>query len=428
MAMLKESREHFETLEMNKRSIHSEVDAVRQDINKHLDTLEAKLRRNLDEIHKEAAKECQYRIAELEARQSAIQEYQRRLENVIKFWSQRRDSDLSAIQTFYEKILQHRLDTANKCYEYEFQINEKIDNLKSLIKHFGSVRLHCYANSFDDSGVRDIQSPQFDQSLEDCTASVTNSFSICEDPSSDIGGCTYLYNGLLMIGNRLKNSLQQYDPNGTLTAELPLAGKPWDVCLVNPFTVGVSLPSNKPWNMSYVSTIAIVDTIHMKTVKEITIHSKIYGVAYGEEKFYVACVTEVKILNLKGESVHVIRVPNACIRQVCTDKGRLMFSDWNHNSIQCFGRDGIEVFTFTHPLMKGPVGISVDYENNIYVTSFISNNVHQLTPDGQLNRILLNKDDGIKEPRAICLQKYNNRFVVCDSTGVKLCELLSSST
>lgn len=77
--------------------------------------------------------------------------------------------------------------------------------------------------------------------------------------------------------------------------------------------------------------------------------------------------------------------------------------------------------------MKGPVGISVDYEENIYVTSFISNNVHQLTPDGQLNRILLNKDDGIREPRSICLQKYNNRFVVCDSAGVKLCQLLSSS-
>ena len=72
-------------------------------------------------------------------------------------------------------------------------------------------------------------------------------------------------------------------------------------------------------------------------VKELTVHSKIYGLAYGEEKFYVACVTEVKILNLKGESVHVIRVPNACIRQVCTDKGRLYFSDWNHNSIQVRG-------------------------------------------------------------------------------------------
>ena len=72
-------------------------------------------------------------------------------------------------------------------------------------------------------------------------------------------------------------------------------------------------------------------------VKELTIHSKIYGLAYGEEKFYVACVTEVKILNVKGESVHVIRVPNACIRQVCTDKGRLYFSDWNHNSIQVRG-------------------------------------------------------------------------------------------
>lgn len=209
MAMLKESREHFETLEMNKRLIHSEMDEVRQDINKHLDVLEAKLRKNLDEIHKEAAKECQYRIAELEARQSAIQEYQRRLENVIKFWSQRRDSDLSAIQTFYEKIIQHRLDTANKCYEYEFQINEKLDNLKSLVKQFGTVRLHCYVNSFDDSGVRDIQSSQFDQNLEDCSAKVTNSFTICEDHSSNIGGCTYLYNGLLMIGNRLKNSLQQ---------------------------------------------------------------------------------------------------------------------------------------------------------------------------------------------------------------------------
>jgi hypothetical protein len=57
----------------------------------------------------------------------------------------------------------------------------------------------------------------------------------------------------------------QYDPNGTIVSEMPLQGKPWDVCLVNPFTVAVSLPNNKPWNMSYVSTIAIVDTIHMKT-------------------------------------------------------------------------------------------------------------------------------------------------------------------
>lgn len=219
MAMLKESRKDFETLEMNKRAIHMEVDTVRRDINKHLDALEAKLRKNLDEIHKEAAKECQYRIAELEARQSAIQEYQRRLENVIKFWSRRQDSDLSAIQTFYESIIQHRLDTANKSYEYEFQINDKIDNLKSLIKQFGSVRLHCYVNSFDDSGVRDIQSSQLDQSLEDCTAVVANSFSICEDHNSNIGGCTYLYNGLLMIGNRLTNSLQQVSVRDTRRSE-----------------------------------------------------------------------------------------------------------------------------------------------------------------------------------------------------------------
>lgn len=59
----------------------------------------------------------------------------------------------------------------------------------------------------------------------------------------------------------------QYDPNGTIASEMSLQGKPWDVCLVNPFTVAVSLPYNKPWNMSYVSTIAIVDTIQMKTGK-----------------------------------------------------------------------------------------------------------------------------------------------------------------
>ena len=91
--------------------------------------------------------------------------------------------------------------------------------------------------------------------------------------------------------------------------------------------------------------------------------------------------------------------------------------------LQCVGRDGMDIFTYAHALLKGPVGLSVDAEDNIYIAGYISNNIHQVTPTGELSKILLNKDDGMREPKTVFCQRYTNRFVVCDSRKVKICTM-----
>ncbi|KAK3105089.1 hypothetical protein FSP39_017094 [Pinctada imbricata] len=424
--MLKECREQFEALELNKQSIDAEITCVRQDMNKHLDNLESKLRSQLDEIHKEATKECQNWIYQLERRQSTLFEYQRRLDHVCRFWPQRRDSDVADIQTYYTNLIQNQEDTI-RSYEYDFRINEKIDTLKERVRYLGDVKLLTYAGHFNDSGLPESEISQLNVDLRDCVASVSRGFAICEDQSSAIGGCVCLHNGLIMIGNRVRNSLQKYNSNGRLIAEKTLSVKPWDVCMVNPAQVAVSLPSSKTQGKTggFMSAIEIIDTTEMKTVKEVTLPTKsIHGISFIEDKFAVACGPELQIVNMRGDVVHVIRVREGCIRYVCTTpRGNILFSDWNHNTVQCIGRDGMDIFTYAHPLLKGPVGLTVDGEENVYVAGFISNNIHQITPNGELCKILLNKDDGMRDPKTVFFQRYTNRFVLCDSRKVKMCHL-----
>ena len=206
--MLKECREQFEALEMNKQAIEKEITCVREEINKHLDNIESRLRSQLDEIHKEATKLCQNRILDLERRQCSLFEYQRRLEHVCRFWSQRRDSDVADIQTFYSNIV-HANEDKIRSFEYDFRINDRIDTLKEKVRYLGEVKLLTYVSPFNDSGLPDPEVSGYHVDLRDCVASVSKGFAISEDQSSAVGGCVCLHNGLIMIGNRLTNSLQK---------------------------------------------------------------------------------------------------------------------------------------------------------------------------------------------------------------------------
>jgi hypothetical protein len=68
------------------------------------------------------------------------------------------------------------------------------------------------------------------------------------------------------------------------------------------------------------------------------------------------------------------------------------------NKLYCTSDSFKIIFVYSHPELKVIGGITVDTEDNIYVVGHLSNNIHQLYPDGSFNRILLCERHGFWKP------------------------------
>ncbi|CAG2196332.1 TRIM56 [Mytilus edulis] len=86
----------------------------------------------------------------------------------------------------------------------------------------------------------------------------------------------------------------------------------------------------------------------------------------------------------------------------------------------------IKVFAYTNDKLVSSRGVDVDTDGNVYICSFSSGNIHQLTKDGTLVRIISADSVGIKQPWVIRFKKNSNRFLVtCYNTGkVAVCEIV----
>ena len=79
-----------------------------------------------------------------------------------------------------------------------------------------------------------------------------------------------------------------------------------------------------------------------------------------------------------------------------------------------------EVFTYKHEQLRGIAGIATDTEGNIYVAGFNSNNVHQLSPSGQLNKIILTEAHDIINPLGISFKKDADILIVLNDSGSRV--------
>ena len=67
-------------------------------------------------------------------------------------------------------------------------------------------------------------------------------------------------------------------------------------------------------------------------------------------------------------------------------------------------------------VLKGPLGISVDNDGNVYVVGGSFNNVVVISPDGQRHRQLLSSKDGLVKPRVLDYDKSTNRLLVVNES------------
>jgi sugar lactone lactonase YvrE len=74
--------------------------------------------------------------------------------------------------------------------------------------------------------------------------------------------------------------------------------------------------------------------------------------------------------------------------------------------------DGTNMFSFTSPGLISPAGLAIDDLGILFVAGFGSFNIHQLKLDGNdiENTIILKKEDGVKQSKALCFNKDRSQL------------------
>jgi hypothetical protein len=70
----------------------------------------------------------------------------------------------------------------------------------------------------------------------------------------------------------------------------------------------------------------------------------------------------------------------------------------------CINLDGHVIYRYD---ISGYRGLAVDQQGHVYISGYMSNDIHRLSPDGTFRDIVLSEHDGVDRPDGVT---FNNDF------------------
>ena len=192
----------------------------------------------------------------------------------------------------------------------------------------------------------------------------------------------------------------------------------------------IKLPS-RPWDIARVERDQIVVTCGNKlvfiqvgkvlsVVKEVDIGGSSGGIVYTNNTLIVTCGYSfcVRILDLEGKLLKTISTDekgNRSINQqyyiaLSTDQNTLYVSDEGNNSVTSMDLTGTVKHVYKHDTLKGPRGLAVDREDNIYIAGHRSNNIHSISPQCTTIQVLQAGTSRKKGRQAVIYCERKNRL------------------
>ena len=120
------------------------------------------------------------------------------------------------------------------------------------------------------------------------------------------------------------------------------------------------------------------------------------------------------MLNISDKSrSHIIRRSMSSVYYVATSGDKLYYTNSSTHTVTCCDLNGTTQWEFNDErVLRCPLGISVDNDENVYVVGLYSRNVVVISPDGQRHRQLLSDKDGLVNPRLLDFDKSTDTLLV----------------
>ncbi|KAL4233066.1 hypothetical protein ACF0H5_007752 [Mactra antiquata] len=252
------------------------------------------------------------------------------------------------------------------------------------------------------------------------------------DLKSDAEKENYAFNGLLNLpdGNTViadwsNRRLKLIDINYFLRGHCDLPGEPYNLCHINNNLIAVTLRDEK--------TIQLVgiDNLKMKLDRRLKLDEYCRGIAYKSNHLYVTVgggegeiQGQLRVYSLHGALVRVYEVdaqgkpffisPKDVI--ISDDGSRFFVSDLKRGVV-ILTKDGRLVAVFNDLSLKSTLSLCINGKGDLFISGSHSNNIIQITADGKKIGEVLNENDGIERPLAICCHESVNTRLLVTSEG-----------
>lgn len=227
----------------------------------------------------------------------------------------------------------------------------------------------------------------------------------------------------LIIFNDMSVSTSSYD-------RIDLLARPWSVAKVNIYKVAVTFPI-----LGIIRLITFSKLMTVTNTENIKVGKLCYGVVYSNNKLIVSYTNKtatVKILDMSDNVLKIIDKDHhgkhlfvdPRFLAISADKTVIYVSDYGKDCVIALTIDGEVKAIYKDDQLKGICQLTVDRSGAVFICGHSSYNIHQLSSDLTMVKILLDKEQGINRPAGLAYYQNKNRLYVSQHTdSIKVYDL-----
>ncbi|XP_063411340.1 uncharacterized protein LOC134694266 [Mytilus trossulus] len=361
-------------LEKSRTKIKTRVSEIKQKVIAHLDTLEAEMHKGIDSKYENCTES-------VSRNKDSIQSSA----DLLSTWK----SDLHSLKQLTSEVHLFQvvkfLDT--KAYQKELEIREIQTATVPILKYNPSEFESKIKNLVPDLGKITVDNVQVQMPVLDIDQqgqflvkderklSLTHSFqtTILGNEVCIIRGC-FIPDDRLLLCQYQGTQLFVCKLDGSDSSVIDLYYTPHNISLYDKNHVVVSVDDKG---------IQIIDLTSLKPGRTIKVEGNCYGITSVNEKIWVKNKSyTLTIVNINGKVLKEIQTTfDPC--DICANHdGDVYCTDFNSSKVFLVSSDGKEREIYNSPDPEHAGGVAVDERGDVFVSGWLSNNIHRISNDG----------------------------------------------
>ena len=389
-------------------SVKRGVEIIRSRILKHINDMEEQLMLEVNAANSKKVAETEEEMKAVEKYMSDIQDISHKFDFIAKNGSEKQIFRL--IKTLETGLSQKSEDLEKLISSLTFpQLVFKESNALSMMETIGSVTIETNQSDMKYQPPKALQAQSRNRAIKNV---IQNKFEFdskipfkCKHDVLITGIGVTRDDHLLLCNNRSTEVMVLYD-DGKQLNDIDLEGRPRGIVVVpDKEEAIVTLPNE--------NFIQIINTSTMRAEQKIMVPVSCLGITLIDNDIVLGKRGVIYIINREGERLKTIKVGKGSMYSLhCGKDNTLYCCEADIHKFNGIKQDGTIVFSFSSGDFKVPICVAAAANGNLYVTAFLSNNVHCFTPDGKHKGIMLKKEDGLDKPYVIAFSKKSSKVFI----------------
>ncbi|XP_071162047.1 uncharacterized protein [Mytilus edulis] len=392
----------IEKIRYMRKSIDDYLNKLEQDLLNDLESKYSKLKSNMASL----MQQMEQRASQINQIQSQFSKTTRYTTELQMFIALREIEKITSQTTKYIEDLESGDHFIEK--NLEVKLSSALQSILQDVNSFGNININTTTSTLKIKAGRKDQAQHLIPKVpgvEQIKPSLLTRLTIPKDIKSlDISACLILPDGKFIILDRDEFQLLLFSNDGIFIRKVVTFTEfAYDECLVMNNIVAVALgPANQT---------VLVDVDRSKIIQTIKLSHNCFGVASDGKNLVIRngdrqCTT----VNLSDMSQTIIE--GMVVGPIALFQRNIYGTNNIASTLCCYKVTGEPLWKFQHQDIARPLGLTLDKNGFVYISSAGNNSIVVVSPDGKICKTILSDADGIKDPYAIDINRETGVMIV----------------